>query len=62
MRQQTLADEGFDRYVSEFARRHNIRDKDTIDQMSAMVAGMALKRLKYDDLIADNGRDSGARS
>ena len=51
-----------DRYVSEFARRHNIRDQDTIDQMSAMVAGMALKRLKYADLIADNGLDSGARS
>ena len=51
-----------DRYVSEFARRHNIRDKDTIDQMSAMVVGMATKRLKYADLIADNGLDSGARS
>ena len=51
-----------DRYVSEFARRHNIRDQDTIDQMSAMVAGMALKRLKYADLIADNGLDSGSRS
>ena len=36
-----------DRYVSEFARRHNIRDQvRLIDQMSAMVAGMALKRLK----------------
>ena len=50
------------RYVSEFASRHNIRDKDTIEQMQAMVAGMALKRFKYKDLIADNGLESGARS
>ena len=50
------------RYVNEFAHRHNIRDEDTIEQMQAMVAGMALKRLKYADLIADNGLDSGARS
>ena len=51
-----------DRYVTEFAGRHNARDADTIDQMSGMVAGMAGKRLRYSDLIADNGLDSGARS
>ena len=50
-----------DRYVSEFAGRHNVREQDTIDQMSGVVTGMAGKRLRYDDLIADNGRDSGAR-
>ena len=50
-----------DRYVSEFAGRHNVRDQDTIDQMAGIVTGMADKRLRYSDLIADNGRSSGAR-
>ena len=50
------------RYVQEFARRQNIREADTIEQMRFVVAGMARKRLKYCDLIADNGLPSGARS
>ena len=40
------------RYVSEFAAKHNIRDRDTIDQMNAVVAGMVGKRLMYRDLVA----------
>ncbi len=51
-----------DRYVSEFATRHNIRDEDTLDQMAGTARAMAGKRLKYHDLIADNGLESGARS
>ena len=50
-----------DRYVTEFERRHNIRDEDTLDQMDALVEGMGRKRLRYRELIADNGLDSGAR-
>ena len=50
------------RYVDEFAGKHNIRDKDTINQMNAVIAGMIGKRLCYADLIADNGLDSDARS
>ena len=50
------------RYVQEFAGRHNVRESDTIDQMGAVVAGMIGKRLCYRDLIADNGLSSGARS
>ena len=50
------------RYVSEFATRHNVRQSDTIDQMRTMVRGMAAKRLRYADLIADNGLGNGARS
>ena len=50
-----------DRYVQEFAGRHNLRDMDTIDIMGALVAGMDRQRLKYRDLIADNGLDNGAR-
>ena len=51
-----------DRYVSEFAGRHNIREHDTLDQMDAVASGMDGKRLRYRDLIADNGLDSGART
>lgn len=40
------------RYVNEFAGRNNIRNKDTIDQMKDIVAGMIGKRLMYKDLIA----------
>ena len=50
-----------DRYISEFAGRHNAREADTIDPMAGIVAGMAGKRLRYSDLIADNGLSSGAR-
>ena len=49
------------RYVNEFSGRHNDRPFDTVDQMSRIVKGMVGKRLKYNDLIADNGLDSGAR-
>ena len=41
-----------DRYVSEFAGRHNDRESDTIDQMTNMAQGMVGKRLRYKDLIA----------
>ena len=51
-----------DRYVTEFQRRHNIRDEDTLDQLDALVEGMGRKRLRYRELIADNGLDSGARA
>ena len=40
-----------DRYVSEFAGRHNARPMDTIDQMAGMAAGAAGKRLRYAELI-----------
>ena len=41
------------RYVDQFAAKHNIRDKDTIVQMQSVVAGMVGKRLMYRELIAD---------
>ncbi len=50
------------RYVDEFSGRHNYRPKDTIDQMSNLVAQMAGKRLRYADLISDNELPSEARS
>ena len=39
-----------DRYVNEFAARHNVRRADTIDQMGAVAAGMVGRRLTYADL------------
>jgi len=50
------------RYVDEFSGRHNYRPKDTIDQISKLIAEMTGKRLRYADLIADNELTSGARS
>ena len=51
-----------DRYVQEFAGRHNARDRDTIDIMATFAAGAVGKRLRYRELIADNGLSSGARA
>ena len=50
-----------DRYVTEFGGRQNVRENDTVDQLGAMVEGMEGKRLRYRELIAPNGLDSGAR-
>ena len=41
------------RYVDEFAGRHGIRERDTLDQMQSVVSGMVGKRLMYRDLVAD---------
>jgi len=49
------------RYVDEFVGRHNVRSQDTLIQMNSLVADMVNKRLRYVDLIADNGLSSLAR-
>lgn len=48
-----MSEKHLDRYVREFAGRHNVRNSDTMDQMAATVAGMVGKRLRYADLIAE---------
>ena len=50
-----------DRYVQEFSTRHNFRDMDTIDTMTLIMSGAVGKRLRYRELIADNGLSSGAQ-
>ena len=40
------------RYVIEFAERHNMRGKDTIEQMAVVAHGMEGKQLKYKELVA----------
>ena len=57
-----LSPKHLDRYVQEFAGRHNVREQDTIEQMATVTGGMEGKRLTYDRLIASNGLESGARS
>ena len=39
------------RYVNEFAGRHNVRDRDTIEQMCLLATGLVGRRLRYRDLI-----------
>ena len=41
-----------DRYVIEFAGRHNDREADTADIMAHMARGMVGKRLRYQDLVS----------
>ena len=42
------------RYVNEFAGRHNDRPLDTAQQMDGMAKGIVGKRLRYQDLIKEN--------
>ena len=51
-----------DRYVQEFAGRHNIRDQDTIDLLASVARGMKGKRPTYKALMKDDGLSSGARA
>ena len=46
------------RYVDEFAGRHNQRDADTEVQMLGMVQGMVGKRLRYRDVAV--GKAAGS--
>ena len=47
-----LSPKHLQRYVAEFAGRHNIREQDTIDQMREVVTRLVGKRLMYRDLVA----------
>ncbi len=42
------------RYITEFAERHNTRSLNTIDQMEFIARGAIGKRLRYCDLIAEH--------
>ena len=47
------------RYFDEFAWRHNVRDRDTLDQMGNIIRNAVGKRLTYAELTADNGLPNG---
>ena len=51
-----------DRYVQEFAGKHNIRDSGTLAQMRHTVARLVGRNLLYRDLIASNGLSNASRS
>ena len=57
-----LSPKHLNRYVQEFAGKHNLREFDTLNQMKAVVRRLAGKSLTYRALTADNGLSSGARS
>ena len=40
------------RYADEFSGRHNVRSRDTSEQMRRIVRGLVGRRLRYDELIA----------
>ena len=48
-----LSAKHLDRYVQEFAGRHNIREMDTIRQMEHVVAAMVGHRLRYRELVGE---------
>ena len=50
-----------DRYVREFAGKHNHRNSGTLVQMRDTVAWLVGRRLLYRDLIADNGLSNAGR-
>ena len=56
-----LSPKHLNRYVQEFAGKHNIRDSGTLEQMRHVVARLVGRNLLYRDLIAPNGLPSGAR-
>ena len=51
-----------DRYVQEFASKHNMRESGTLAQMRDTVVRLVGRNLLYRNLIANNGLPSGARS
>ena len=50
------------RYVSEFAGKHNIRESGTLVQMRDTIARLVGRNLLHRNLVEDNGLSSGARS
>ena len=40
------------RYVAQFAGKHNLRELDTVEQMRMVVLGMVGRRIMYKDLVA----------
>lgn len=55
-----LSPKHLERYVDEFAGKHNMRNSDTLVRMRDTVARLVVRRLLYRDLIAPNGLSSGS--
>lgn len=50
-----ISEQHLNRYILEFAGRHNIRDLNTITQTTILAWGMVGKRLKYHELVGNSG-------
>ena len=46
-----MSEKHLNRYVNEFAGRHNVRPLDTLEQMKRITAGLVGKRLQYSELV-----------
>ena len=57
-----LSPKHLDRYVQEFAAKHNMRESNTLSQMRETVARLVGHNLLYRDLIAPNGLSNKALS
>ena len=57
-----LSPKHLNRYVQEFAAKHNMRESGTLDQMRETVSRFVGRRLRYSRLIRNNGLSSAARS
>ena len=57
-----LSPKHLDRYVQEFAGKHNMRNSGTLAQMRSTAARLVGRNLLYRNLVAKNGLSSGARS
>ena len=57
-----LGPKHLDRYVQEFAGKHNMRNSDTLAQMRSTAARLVGRNLLCRDLVAANGLSSGVRS
>ena len=55
-----LSPKHLNRYIQEFAGKHNIRDSGTLDQMRGTVIRLVGRRLLLRDLVADNGLSPAA--
>ena len=47
-----MSEKHLSRYVREFSGRHNIRERDTTEQMQRIARGLVGKRLQYAELVA----------
>ena len=57
-----MSEKHLERYIRGFVGRHNVREQDAIEQMAGVVSGMVGGGVRYCELVADNGFDSGVRA
>ena len=57
-----LSPKHLDRYVQEFAGKHNLRNSGMLAQMRSTADRLVGRNILYLNLVAENGLSSGARS